>query len=308
MAETFKANFGKLVEIDIRTAWGHEANHFTPWLAENLAYLSEALGVPLELVQREAAVGQFSADLLLQNASDNSLVLVENQLETSDHSHLGQILTYLQGLEAKTVVWVAPKFRDEHLSAIRWLNNNTLAEYAFFAIQIKVVQIADSPIAPVLEVLERPNEWERAVHRAAQSEVSEQGIVRQEFWQHYQQMFPEETEYGPANAANSRWHTHSDCELIVGQFLSATRVGVYIRGLRNSDPRDVYDRLLVSKETLETQLSAKLLPNNSGRFLLTERSHDILDRTRCDELCKWLYQITQRYEQTINTYLKLQTP
>lgn len=203
MANLPTVTFGQLIEVDIRSAWVHEAHQFTPWLAENLAYLSDALGVPLELVQRESAVGPFLADLLLQNASDNSLVLVENQLETSDHSHLGQILTYLQGLEVKTVVWVAPKFRDEHLSAIRWLNNNTLPEYAFFAIQIKAARIGDSPIAPVLEVLERPNEWERAVHRAAQSEVSEQGIVRQEFWRHFQNLSPDESAYGAANAANS---------------------------------------------------------------------------------------------------------
>ena len=307
MSETFQPNFGRLVEVDIRKAWEHEAHQFTPWLAANLAYLSEALDVPLDLVQREAAVGPFSADLLLQNANDNSLVLVENQLETSDHSHLGQILTYLQGLEAKTVVWIAPKFRDQHLSAIRWLNNNTLKEYAFFAVQIKTVQIGDSAIAPVLEVLERPNEWERGVHRAAQSEVSEQGVVRQDFWQRYLDKYPEEAAYGSANAANSRWHTLSESGLIVGQFLSATRIGVYVRGLRSAVPDDVYTRLSEFSKALETELTASLLPNKDGRFLLTERSIDLLDRTQWDELCQWLNQVTQRYEQSLRAHFKLQT-
>lgn len=307
MANTQTVNFGKLIEVDIRTAWDHEAREFTPWLAANLACLSDALGVPLELVQLEAAVGPFSADLLLKNASDSSLVLVENQLQTSDHSHLGQILTYLQGLEAKTVVWVAPHFRDEHLSAIRWLNNNTLSEYAFFAIQIKAVRIGDSPIAPVLNVLERPNEWERAIHRMAQSEVSEQGIMRQKFWQRYQELFPEESAFGAAKAGNCRWHTLGECELIVGQYLSATKVGVYVRGLKNASPTNVYDRLLVSREVLEKELSATLLPHKEGRFLITERSIDISDYMQWDELCRWLCQVTRRYEQELRAYFNHQT-
>jgi hypothetical protein len=299
MADLPQVTFGRLTDVDIRSAWIHEAHQFTPWLADNLGYLSDALGVTLELVQREAAVGPFSADLLLQNTNDNSLVLVENQLEVSDHSHLGQILTYLQGLAAKTVVWIAPRFRDEHLSAIRWLNSNTLEEYAFFAVQIKAVRIGDSPIAPVFEVLERPNEWERAVHRAAQNEVSEQGLLRQEFWRHYLNLFPAELAFGEANAANSRWHTMSECNLIVGQFLSTTRIGVYIRGLRNADSIEVYDRLLGKKDTLEEQTSVKLLPNRDGRFLLLERDDSLADQSRWDELSQWLYQVTKRYEQML---------
>ncbi len=161
------------------------------------------------------------------------------------------------------------------------------------------MRIGDSPIAPVFDVLERPNEWERAVHRAAQTEVSEQGLLRQDFWQHYLNMFPVELEFGAANAANSRWHTLSECNLIVGQFLSATRIGAYVRGLRNADPVDVNDRLLGKKDALEEHASAKLLPNKDGRFLLIERSQDLADQSQWDELSRWLYETTQRYEQML---------
>lgn len=90
-------------------------------------------------------------------------IVIENQLEQSDHTHLGQILTYLAGLKAKTVIWIAPEFRTPHLSAIRWLNERTIEGFSFFAIRVRVVRIGDSPVAPIFEVVEQPNDWDRAV-------------------------------------------------------------------------------------------------------------------------------------------------
>lgn len=291
--------FSRLVELDIRAAWKLEAHEFTPWLAENLSYLSDALAIPLELMQREVPVGPFAADLLLRNGNDDSLVLVENQLEVSDHTHLGQILTYLQGLDAKTVVWIAPRFKEEHLSAIRWLNDNTLTEFAFFAVQIKAVRIENSPIAPVFEVLERPNEWERSIQRATRAELTEQGVLRQEFWTHYIARYPAEAAYGSANGANSRWHTLDNCQLIVGQFLTLNRVGVYIRGLRNAISQEVYERLATHREQLEQRTGRQLQPHTEGRFLLAERNEALADRTKWDELSQWLFETTAKYERAV---------
>ena len=115
----------KLETVDTRLAWAHEANDFTPWLAENLEHLSEAVGLRLELEGTEVSIETFSADILARNLYDDSRVLIENQLAPSDHSHLGQILTYLAGLEAKTVIWIASDFKEPHLSAMKWLNSNS---------------------------------------------------------------------------------------------------------------------------------------------------------------------------------------
>ena len=110
--------FGELKNVSLRDVWGHEANDFTPWLAENMERLSKAIGVPM-LEGTEVEVEQFSADIVARNPSDDSRVLIENQLEGSDHTHLGQILTYLAGVQARTVVWIARNFHDSHRSAIR---------------------------------------------------------------------------------------------------------------------------------------------------------------------------------------------
>lgn len=137
--------FGRLQDLPLREAWKHEALQFTPWLAENLDHLSEAIGIPLEMTGTEVAVDTFSADILARNPMDDTVVLIENQLEQTDHTHLGQIMTYLAGLDAHTVVWIAPAFREPHLSAIRWLNEHTADGFSFFAVKARVVRIGDSP-------------------------------------------------------------------------------------------------------------------------------------------------------------------
>ena len=176
---------GRLERVDVRKAWSHEAHDFTPWLADNLDRLSSELGVELALEGREVEVGSYRADIVARVPQSDDRVLIENQLELANLQHLGQALAYLAGLEAKIVVWIAKGFRDEHLSAIRWLNEHTVAPSAFFVLQVGVVRIGDSQLAPVFEVLERPNEWNRQVQKLSQSgELSERGQFQQEIWAH----------------------------------------------------------------------------------------------------------------------------
>ena len=155
------AAFGRLEDLPPRDAWGHEAHAFTPWLAENIDRLGEAVGMELELTGQEVRVERFAADILARDPTDGSAVLIENQLEATDHTHLGQIMTYLAGLDARAVIWIAPEFREPHLSAVRWLNDHTAESFSFFAVRLRVVRIGDSPMAPVFEVVEKPNGWER---------------------------------------------------------------------------------------------------------------------------------------------------
>jgi adenine-specific DNA-methyltransferase len=171
--------FATLDDVPLQEAWGHEAHDFTPWLAENLGRLSEAIGIPLELTDTEVAVESFSADILARNPQDDSVVLIENQFKPSDHGHLGQIMTYLAGLSAHTIIWIAPYFREPHLSAIRWLNEHTEEPFAFFAVKLRVVRIENSPLVPLFEVIERPNHWDRQVQETArQADVPIHGDIR----------------------------------------------------------------------------------------------------------------------------------
>lgn len=156
-----KCELSRLEEVELREVWQHEAQDFTPWLAidENLSQLAETLGLNLEFEDSEIGVGDFQADILCKN-EDDAWVVIENQLEETDHEHLGKILTYSAGLEAKTVIWIAKNFRDEHRAALDKLNEITDLDYSFFGVEIKIWKIDGSKPAPQFEVVCKPNDWD----------------------------------------------------------------------------------------------------------------------------------------------------
>ena len=149
--------FDRFRRIELRDIWPHEARDFTPWLAENLVFLAEALDMDLELEATEKRVGDFRADIVCLNRTDNSRVIIENQLEKSNHQHLGKVLTYAAGLDAATIIWIAKEFRDEHRDVLNWLNRNTPTALRFFGVEMTVFQIAESPYAPEFKVVTGTN-------------------------------------------------------------------------------------------------------------------------------------------------------
>jgi hypothetical protein len=158
---------GTLESVNIREVWQGESSHFTPWLArpENLERLGEALAMSLEPVGTETPVGSFNADIVCCDRNDNSTVLIENQLERTDHRHLGQIFTYAAGLDAVTIIWISPQFTEEHRAAIDWLNRITQDEFSFFGVEIELWRIGNSPPAPKFNIVAKPNDWTRAMRR-----------------------------------------------------------------------------------------------------------------------------------------------
>lgn len=176
---------GKLTKVNIRALWKGEATDFTPWLAqeENITALSEAIGIELEVVQQEKNVGPFRADILCRNTLDEHFVLIENQLDRTDHTHLGQIMTYAAGLDAVTVIWIARQFTEEHRATIDWLNRITDEQFNFFGIEIEAYQIGDSLPAPLFQIVSKPNDWSRTVRTAAVSQnLTETKSLNLEYW------------------------------------------------------------------------------------------------------------------------------
>lgn len=163
-------NLGRLERVGLRHAWASEASDFTPWLAqpENIVLIGDAIGVILEVQSTERRVGPFRADILCRDVADDSWVLVENQLERTDHVHLGQLITYAAGLDAVTVVWIAEHFTEEHRAALDWLNRSTNEGINFFGMEIELWRIGDSAFAPKFNVVCRPNDWARMLVRDAE--------------------------------------------------------------------------------------------------------------------------------------------
>lgn len=182
---------GRLEKVDLREAWLSESSDFTPWLAreENLQLLGEAIGIDLEFESQEKNVGPFRADILCKDTATENWVLIENQLERTDHSHLGQLLTYAAGLNAVTIVWIAQRFTEEHRATLDWLNERTDAQINLFGLEVELWRIGDSPTAPKFNIISQPNDWSRTVQRAAavSGEVSLHKQLQLRFWTSYRQ-------------------------------------------------------------------------------------------------------------------------
>ncbi len=175
---------GQLETVDIKSVWSHEAHSFTPWLLANYDELAKVVGIDIELSHSEHAVGGFSLDLIGKDSITEDVVIIENQLEQSDHTHLGQILTYAAGTDAKNIIWVAPKFRDEHRAAIDWLNSRTDESTRFFAVVVSAVKIGDSNVAPRFELVSQPNDWNKSFKQQTvpTENQSEKSLSYQDFW------------------------------------------------------------------------------------------------------------------------------
>ena len=176
-------DLGTLSSVNVREVWAGESRDFTPWLAENADQLGEALGMDLIHEQTEAAVGRYSADLVFREVSTDRFVVVENMFDPTDHDHLGKLITYAAGLEASYAVLLSPEFREEHRSALSWLNSVSADDFGFFGVVLEAWRIGDSLPAPRLRVAVKPDNWGRSVRAArVNSELSERARTYQQFW------------------------------------------------------------------------------------------------------------------------------
>jgi hypothetical protein len=178
---------GRIEHINAREVWPHEAHDLTPWLLDNAEILGKVLNLDIELNEAEHPVGSFSLDLIGRDLTNDCVLIVENQLEQTDHTHLGQLLTYAAGTDAGTVVWISPSFRDEHREALTLLNDLGADRVRFFGVELGVIKIGDSAPAPHLQLRAEPNDWHAQASAAARgsSQASGVGVLYKSFWERY---------------------------------------------------------------------------------------------------------------------------
>lgn len=295
---------GILQRVELRDVWLHEGYHFTPWLAEamNLSALSNVLGIDLELTGLEVSVGPYAADIVCKDTLTNATILIENQLEKTDHNHLGQIMTYAAGLEAKTIVWIASRFTDEHRAAIDWLNEITHEDWQFFGLEIELWRIGTSAPAPKFNIICRPNDWSRAVREeAAKAEASSPTQVLQlRFWTTFQDYMADKNKWAPKPSAQS-WQsfrvgrTGFSVEAVVQRTEQRLAVRLYIN-CKDLPPKGVF-RYLQGKQVsihaaLEFPMTWSELPERKGCVVFVNRPECPLDdESRWPEYCGW-FEIT----------------
>jgi len=201
-------SIGRLTEVDIRQVWKNEAHDFTPWLLDNSDVLGDALGMELDLREAEHSVGDFSLDLIGEEVNTGDKVIIENQLERSNHRHLGQLLTYAGGTDPAHIVWITDEFRDEHRAALDWLNERTDEATRFFGLEISAVQIGNSPVAPQFKVVASPNTWQKEVKASSNSGISKRQENYSRFWSLFAlEMKDREQTWTNAESSRRLWMT-----------------------------------------------------------------------------------------------------
>ena len=257
---------GRLTRVDLRDEWSSEDGDFTPWLAqrENLAILGEALGIELELEAQEKSVGSFRADILCKDIGSDAWVLIENQLERTDHTHLGQLLTYASGLEAVTIIWIAKHFTEEHRSTLDWLNRITDEGFHFFGLEVELWCIGDSPRAPKFNIVSKPNDWSRSIVRATRGELSDTRTTQLAYWTELLQVLDEAKGPIPGNRKPQAqgWmpfsigRTDFRLDAVITLTRQEIRAELYISG---SNAKAFFYLLQKQQQKIESELGYKLV-------------------------------------------------
>lgn len=309
---------GRLEQVPPRTLWESEARDFTPWLADNLVLLGEALGLDLELVQSEVAVGSFSCDIECREQGTGRKVIVENQLEQTDHSHLGQLLTYAAGLDAAVIVWISPSVRDEHRESIDWLNRHTRETVDFFAVSLEVVRIGNSNPAVVFRLAASPNAWAKtAATGAARGETSSKMASYQAFWQPLLDELREKHRFTNAKAAQPQsWYSFASgaasgitygVAFARGDRLQAE---VYIDAGDATRNKTIFDFFAAAKTELESAMGEALswerLDARRACRIAVIRSDTSIDNapTQGDEMRAWLVARLLKLKQVFGPRIK----
>lgn len=247
---------GKIKEINIRSVWAHEQYDFSKWLAEeeNIRALGEEMNLSLTDVDTEQFVGSYRCDIICKDELTGKSVLIENQLEQTNHDHLGKIITYASGLDASVVVWIVAKARDEHASAIEWLNKHTDDDLSFFLIEVHAYTIGDSVPAPMFKIVEQPNDFAKTVKAIAhKGELNETQTNRLQFWTQFNDVIEQRGKpFNKRKATSDHWYSVaiglSQCHISIDLVNKEHRIRV---GIWVSDNKELYDHFYEHKDEIE---------------------------------------------------------
>ena len=288
---------GKLSIVPLRTIWKHEAHDFTPWLSSNIDELAKAIGIELEIEDIEVPVGPYFADILAKDAGTGQYVVIENQLEKTNHDHLGKCITYASVLNATTIIWIASDFTDEHNKAMDWLNDHTSDEISVYAVKLELIKIDNSNPAVNFNLQSFPNDVvKQATKRKDQGDLSDTRITQLRFWEKFKESLlntktisklqtPRPQYWFDISLGKSGVHlsnTFNTSENIIG-------VRVYIG---NKEADTWYPFFESVKDNIEIQLGEKLSwnpnPENRDKVIALTKSFDLSDSSMWDAPIKWL--------------------
>ncbi len=302
-----------LKEVPLRDVWPHEALDFTTWLAEsnNLSLLSDEIGIEISLIRTEASVGKFNVDILAEEENTGRKIIIENQLESTDHDHLGKVITYASGFDASIIIWVVKNVRDEHKQAIDWLNEHTDEEANFFVVKMEVWQIGNSPYAPKFQVISQPNDWAKAVKKSnPQNELSEVRLMQLEFWTEFKK-------YSKENNATIRlrkplprsWYditlgdSRAHLALSTDTRINEIRCEFYIR-----DSKELFAELKNHKDEIKNLLGYELewmyLEGKKASRIRTATKANLTQTEKWQDYFEWSLKAAEIFQKVFSSFLK----
>lgn len=306
-------DLGKLEKVPVRDVWKHEARDFTPWLAENLSELGEALGLDLDDAQyeEEASVGSYSLDILVQGVEGDRPVIIENQLEKTNHDHLGKLLTYAAGYNAGVIVWIASEFTDEHRAAVDWLNHETGANVDFFGVVVEAWKIGSSRVAPHFTIVAEPNSWS---NRDTTNSTSEKQERYREFFQKLIDTMREGHEFTKLKKAGSRsWVTFpsgTSGVVLAAAFgqRGVARVELYLNSKTDRN-KSIFDELSHSKTEIQSEFEGELKwermdSKKACRISIVRVGSIDDDEDALEDLRKWMKCHLLKFKQVFQSRLK----
>ena len=299
----------KLEKISPKKQWPHEAHDFTPWLANNLQELGDAIGYDLEFIDREVPVGPYFADILAKDMNSDTKVVIENQLEKTNHDHLGKCITYSSVLNARIVVWISPQFTDEHKKAMEWLNDNTPADLSFYGIELSLLKVDKDKASVVFDVVVAPNEVVKE-SKEKKSTMSATEAKQLNFWQRYREEITDFIKHPQA----ARAHYWFDIPL--------GKSGIVISNAYNTNINTISCRVYIVneqvsvflpyleslKDKIEKELgfSMKWNPNpqNKDKVIVVSETFDMDSEQGQRDAVKWLKEKSQRVHTVFSKALR----
>ncbi len=306
---------GRLDKVELREVWEDEASNFTPWLAdeENIILIGEMIGLELEVEAQEKNVGPFRADILCKDTVTDNWVLIENQLERTNHTHLGQLLTYAAGLGATTMVWIAKRFTDEHRAALDRLNEITAEEFRFFGLEIELWRIGDSPMAPKFNIVSHPNDWTKTVSRISPTrELTSTNQLYLEYWTGLRDLLEQRNGViVPRKPSPENWTSFA-----IGRsgFHITARVNVSEKWicvqlvLKDQDADSYFYLLERDKVDIEEEIGAELEwrenPGLKEKHIRLSLDTDLDDRQDWDKQHQWLFEQLEIFYKVFSSRVK----
>jgi hypothetical protein len=308
-------NLGRLERVELREFWKDEARDFTPWLAkdENLEILAEAMGIEIELEDTDVAVGNFRSDLVAKDVNSDRVILIENQLERTNHDHLGKIITYASGLGADMIVWICKSVTDEHRQAVNWLNEITGEEIAFFALEMELWRINDSHPAPKFNVVCSPNEWAKSVKDSSRlTKVTATKLLQHDFWSALKDHMNEKGTFLKLRTPRAQhWYSiavgRSKFNISLTTNTQTNRLGceLYMRGEK---AKKAFALLKGADAGIESEIGANLdwqeLPEGQDCRIILYGDGDIRDKEKWGEYFAWFQEHAERFHQVFSKRVK----